>query len=143
MTTTVRIAAVKRVPMNSMRKPALVAGSGSARRRVLRPCFEAPRLGVEVHGHVLFVQDAILHGDAETPAMRHGVARVDAKIQQDLVQKLGVASARIYAAFGSKEALFRATVAHYEAHDGGFAERALREEPTARRAIERVLKFPT
>ena len=57
----------------------------------------------------------------------------------DLVQKLGVASARIYAAFGSKEALFRATVAHYEAHDGGFAERALKEEPTARRAIERVL----
>ena len=58
----------------------------------------------------------------------------------DLVQKLGIASARIYSAFGSKEALFRQTVAHYEAHDGGFADRALKEEPTARRAIERVLK---
>jgi AcrR family transcriptional regulator len=58
----------------------------------------------------------------------------------DLVQKLGIASARIYSAFGSKEALFRQTVAHYEAHEGGFADRALKEEPTARRAIERVLK---
>jgi AcrR family transcriptional regulator len=58
----------------------------------------------------------------------------------DLVQELGIASARIYAAFGSKEELFREAVAHYEAHDGGFADRAMKEEPTARRAIERVLK---
>ena len=57
----------------------------------------------------------------------------------DLVQRLGIASARIYAVFGSKEALFRATVAHYETHEGGFAERALKEETTVRRAIERVL----
>jgi AcrR family transcriptional regulator len=58
----------------------------------------------------------------------------------DLVQELGIASARIYAAFGSKEQLFREAVAHYEAHDGGFADRAMEEEPTARRAIERVLR---
>jgi AcrR family transcriptional regulator len=58
----------------------------------------------------------------------------------DLVQRLGIASARIYAAFGSKEALFRETVAHYVTHDGGFAERAFKEEPTVRQAIERVLK---
>jgi AcrR family transcriptional regulator len=58
----------------------------------------------------------------------------------DLVQELGIASARIYAAFGSKAELFREAVAHYEAHDGGFADRAMKEEPTARRAIERVLK---
>jgi len=57
----------------------------------------------------------------------------------DLVQRLGIASARIYAAFGSKETLFRETVVHYVTHDGGFAERAFKEEPTVRQAIERVL----
>ncbi|WP_246754927.1 MULTISPECIES: TetR/AcrR family transcriptional regulator [Rhizobium] len=57
----------------------------------------------------------------------------------DLVSTLGLASARIYAAFGSKEALFREAVALYHAEEGGFATRALAEEPTARRAIERTL----
>ena len=58
----------------------------------------------------------------------------------DLVSALGLASARIYAAFGSKEDLFREAVALYEANEGGFATRALREEPTARGAIERILR---
>jgi AcrR family transcriptional regulator len=58
----------------------------------------------------------------------------------DLVSALGIASARIYAAFGSKEELFRETVALYEAEEGGFADRALDEEPTAWRAIERMLR---
>lgn len=58
----------------------------------------------------------------------------------DLVQAMGLASARIYAAFGSKEALFREAVALYEAGEGGFATRALKEEPSARRAIERMLR---
>lgn len=58
----------------------------------------------------------------------------------DLVSTLGLASARIYAAFGSKEALFRETVALYDAEEGGFATRALAEEPTARLAIERTLR---
>ncbi|MBN8941198.1 MAG: TetR/AcrR family transcriptional regulator [Rhizobiales bacterium] len=58
----------------------------------------------------------------------------------DLVELLGLASARIYAAFGSKEALFREAVALYEAGEGGFVGRALAEEPTARRAIERMLR---
>ncbi|MBA8881930.1 TetR/AcrR family transcriptional regulator [Phyllobacterium myrsinacearum] len=57
----------------------------------------------------------------------------------DLVSALGLASARIYAAFGSKEDLFREAIALYEAREGGFATRALAEEPTARRAIERIL----
>jgi AcrR family transcriptional regulator len=57
----------------------------------------------------------------------------------DLVSALGLASARIYAAFGSKEDLFREAVELYEAKEGGFAARALAEEPTARRAIERML----
>lgn len=57
----------------------------------------------------------------------------------DLVEAMGLASARIYAAFGSKEALFREAVALYNESDGGFAARALTEEPTARRALERLL----
>ena len=58
----------------------------------------------------------------------------------DLVSALGLASARIYAAFGSKEELFREAVALYDAEEGGFATRALAEEPTARQAIERTLR---
>jgi AcrR family transcriptional regulator len=56
----------------------------------------------------------------------------------DLTQELGLASARIYAAFGSKEELFREAVALYEAQEGGFADRALAEEPTAVRAMQRM-----
>ena len=56
----------------------------------------------------------------------------------DLTRELGLASARIYAAFGSKEELFRKAVALYEAQEGGFADRAFAEEPTAVRAIERM-----
>ncbi|MDC8760855.1 TetR/AcrR family transcriptional regulator [Janthinobacterium fluminis] len=58
----------------------------------------------------------------------------------DLVAALGVASARIYAAFGSKEALFREAVELYETGEGAFAAHALAEEPTARAAIERMLR---
>ncbi|NBF04064.1 TetR family transcriptional regulator [Pseudomonas sp. Fl5BN2] len=57
----------------------------------------------------------------------------------DLVAALGIASARIYAAFGSKEALFREAVELYEADEGGFADLAL-HEACARTAIERMLK---
>ncbi len=57
-----------------------------------------------------------------------------------LVAALGLASSRIYAAFGSKEALFREAIALYEANEGGFADRALAEEPTARAALERILR---
>ncbi|MBP0579759.1 TetR/AcrR family transcriptional regulator [Labrys sp. LIt4] len=58
----------------------------------------------------------------------------------DLVETLGIASARIYAAFGSKEMLFREAVGLYDQGDGGFATRALAEEPTAAGAIERSLR---
>ncbi|MGC5703079.1 TetR/AcrR family transcriptional regulator [Pseudomonas sp. NFXW11] len=56
----------------------------------------------------------------------------------DLVAALGIASARIYAAFGSKEALFREAIELYESQEGGFADLAL-EEPCVYRAIERML----
>lgn len=58
----------------------------------------------------------------------------------DLVAVTGLASARIYAAFGSKEDLFREAVALYDAGEGGFATRALAEETTAQGAIERILR---
>jgi AcrR family transcriptional regulator len=58
----------------------------------------------------------------------------------DLVDALGLASARIYAAFGSKEKLFREAVELYEAQEGNFAERAFAEEPTVMGAIERMLR---
>lgn len=58
----------------------------------------------------------------------------------DLVETLGLASARIYAAFGSKEKLFQEAVALYDEGEGGFATRALAEEPTAAQAIERSLR---
>jgi AcrR family transcriptional regulator len=58
----------------------------------------------------------------------------------DLVEATGLASARLYAAFGSKEAMFRAAIERYERLEGGFADRALAEESTSRRALERMLR---
>ncbi|WP_309227646.1 MULTISPECIES: TetR/AcrR family transcriptional regulator [unclassified Mycolicibacterium] len=58
----------------------------------------------------------------------------------DLVAATGLASARLYAAYGSKEALFREAIGRYEQQEGGFADRALAEEPTAYCAIERMLR---
>ena len=56
-----------------------------------------------------------------------------------LVETLGIASARIYAAFGSKEQLFREAVALYEEDEGGFAPRAL-EQASLREAIGSMLR---
>jgi AcrR family transcriptional regulator len=58
----------------------------------------------------------------------------------DLAQAMGIASASIYAAFGSKELLFRRTMALYGATSGEPPRRALREEPTARGAIRSMLR---
>lgn len=57
----------------------------------------------------------------------------------DLVQALGIASARIYAAFGSKQALFREAVQRYESGAGCFADKALADEAQVRQAIARML----
>lgn len=57
----------------------------------------------------------------------------------DLVAALGIASARIYKAFGSKEQLFREAIGHYEQQEGGFAERALRN-PEIQVAIREMLE---
>lgn len=58
----------------------------------------------------------------------------------DLVSALGIASARIYAAFGSKEAIFDEAIALYSAEEGGFATRALAEELDVYAVFERILQ---
>jgi len=56
----------------------------------------------------------------------------------DLVKALGIASARIYAAFGSKEELFRRAIQLYEAGEGGFADDALNSSLPLWEAIEQM-----
>lgn len=56
----------------------------------------------------------------------------------DLVETLGIASARIYAAFGSKEELFRRAVSLYEDGEGGFADLALNSSLPLWEAIEQM-----
>ncbi|MBB3290914.1 MULTISPECIES: TetR/AcrR family transcriptional regulator [Rhizobium] len=58
----------------------------------------------------------------------------------DLVDAMGIASARIYAAFESKEALFQEAVTLYASGEGGFATRALAEEPNVFDAFKRLLR---
>ena len=58
----------------------------------------------------------------------------------DLTRAMGIASASIYACFGSKEELFRQTMALYGATAGQPPRRALREHSTARGAIEAMLR---
>src|SRR4051812_20087753 len=58
----------------------------------------------------------------------------------DLAQAMGIASASIYACFGSKENLFRQVMALYGATSGDPPRRALREHPTAHAAIHAMLR---
>ncbi|MFC9433344.1 TetR/AcrR family transcriptional regulator [Nocardia sp. NPDC057030] len=58
----------------------------------------------------------------------------------DLTSAMGINSPSLYAAFGGKEALFREAIGLYGKTDGGYTARALREEPTARQAIDAMLR---
>ncbi len=58
----------------------------------------------------------------------------------DLTAAMGINSPSLYAAFGCKEALFREAVALYGQLEGAATGRALSEEPTARRAVEAMLR---
>ncbi|HEY3975754.1 MAG TPA: helix-turn-helix domain-containing protein [Streptosporangiaceae bacterium] len=58
----------------------------------------------------------------------------------DLAAAMGIASASLYACFGSKEALFRQTMALYGSTAGRPPRRALSEQPTARGAIQAMLR---
>lgn len=55
---------------------------------------------------------------------RHGY---EGTSMADLVADMGIASARIYHAFGSKEQLFREAVGNYAENEGGFAVEALHQ----------------
>jgi AcrR family transcriptional regulator len=58
----------------------------------------------------------------------------------DLTAAMGINSPSLYAAFGSKEALFREAVALYSVTEGTEIWTALPHAPTAREAIERFLR---
>jgi AcrR family transcriptional regulator len=58
----------------------------------------------------------------------------------DLAQAMGIASASIYACFGSKEDLFRKVMALYGSTAGEPPRRALRAQPTARAAVHAMLR---
>lgn len=58
----------------------------------------------------------------------------------DVAAELGLTKPSIYAAFGSKEALFREAIELYSRTEGSATERALAEQPTARAAIEAMLR---
>jgi AcrR family transcriptional regulator len=58
----------------------------------------------------------------------------------DLTAAMGIGAPSLYAAFGDKKTLFREAVQVYVEQIGGFAGRALAEEPTARAAIARTLR---
>jgi AcrR family transcriptional regulator len=57
----------------------------------------------------------------------------------DLTAAMGINAPSLYAAFGSKEALFREAVALYGATEGTEIWEALPQAPTAREAVERFL----
>lgn len=58
----------------------------------------------------------------------------------ELTAAMGIGSPSLYAAFGSKETLFREALALYGATYGSLTTRVLAEEPTARAAVEAMLR---
>ncbi|MFC4374630.1 TetR/AcrR family transcriptional regulator [Nocardia halotolerans] len=64
----------------------------------------------------------------------------DGASMADLTAAMNINSPSLYAAFGDKEALFRAAVELYGRTDGSLTTRALREEPTAYGAIRAMLR---
>ncbi|HEV7371548.1 TetR/AcrR family transcriptional regulator [Arenibaculum sp.] len=58
----------------------------------------------------------------------------------DLTEVMGINKPSLYAAFGCKEELFLEAIALYDAVEGNAGERALRDGPTARAAVEAMLR---
>ncbi|WP_186420247.1 TetR/AcrR family transcriptional regulator [Bosea sp. CS1GBMeth4] len=58
----------------------------------------------------------------------------------DLTAAMGVTPPSLYTAFGSKERLYQEALDRYGMSYGSFVALALAEEPTARQAIERILR---
>ncbi len=57
-----------------------------------------------------------------------------------LTGAMGISAQSLYAAFGSKDALYRDAIEFYRVTIGGFAARALDEEPDAVDALARLLR---
>jgi AcrR family transcriptional regulator len=57
----------------------------------------------------------------------------------DLTETMGITPPSLYAAFGDKKRLFLEAVDRYQAGPGSFAQAALCDEPTAERAMRRLL----
>lgn len=68
---------------------------------------------------------------------RHGY---DATSVSDLTAAMGIGAPSLYAAFGDKRRLFDEVVSSYQKGPGAFSARALAEEPTAHRAVARILQ---
>lgn len=57
-----------------------------------------------------------------------------------LTEAMGISAQSLYAAFGSKDALYREAIEVYRTTIGGFAARALDEEPDAVEGLVRLLR---
>lgn len=68
---------------------------------------------------------------------RHGY---EATSVAELTAAMDIRPPSLYAAFGDKRRLFEEAVRRYQETYGAFTTRALAEEPTGRRAVERVLR---
>lgn len=58
----------------------------------------------------------------------------------ELTRVMGIGAPSLYAAFGDKRSLFDEVVRAYGTKYGSFGDRALAEEPTARAAVQRMLR---
>jgi len=61
----------------------------------------------------------------------------------DLTEAMGINPPSLYAAFGSKEELYREAIAHYTATESDEIVAPLRQAPTARAAVEGYLMAST
>ena len=67
---------------------------------------------------------------------RHGF---DGTSTSQLTNAMGISPPSLYAAFGSKEALYREAVAQYQRRHGGFFAQPMAADCTAKEAIKQVL----
>ena len=64
----------------------------------------------------------------------------DAASIPSLSAAMGISAQSLYAAFGSKDALYREAIDHYQRTIGGFGERAMAEESDILAAMARLLR---